>query len=208
MRRYIARYIAAIILIGYLPYILFLYFKRYKNRILMSCIGVVLFVVVTIFACNKSHVELDIRDLQAAYNKNTYRTHTDYIVIHHTAGDENGKVSDIATIHMKKNKWNSIGYHFFIAGDGTVYQLRNSDESNVPHAVGYNNNCVAICIAGNFSEKECPKKLWDITLKLTRQMMKRYNINVNHVLAHRELPNNNTECCGLKFNIEQFRKEL
>ena len=174
----------------------------------MGVTGIALIAIVVIISCHKQHAELDIVDIQAAYNKGTFRTRTDYIVIHHTAGDDAGKVSDIARIHMKQNQWNSIGYHYFIAGDGVVYQLRNDRESEVPHAIGYNDNCVAICICGNFSERECKKDIWNIALDLTRKMMERYNIDANHVLAHRELPGNNTECCGLKFDIEKFRKEL
>ena len=202
------KYITAILLIAYIPYICWLYVKKYRNQLLMGFTGVMLVAIIIAFACHREKVELNIVDVQAAFNKGTMRAHTDYIVIHHTAGDEHGKISDIARIHMKENRWNSIGYHYFIASDGVVYQLRNDRESEVPHAIGYNDNCVAICICGNFSEKECPSYIWNIALELTRKMMERYHVDAKHVLAHRELPGNQTECCGSKFDIDKFRDDL
>ena len=133
------------------------------------------------------------------------------IAIHHTAGNPNGSVNDLCRIHFGQNKWNSVGYHFYIVPDGTVYQLRPLDE-RCAHAYGCNDNAIAVCLAGNFNDYEVPPAQRDSALQLVRWLMCKYGIGKDRVLAHGELkaysPQNATDCCGKKFNIAQFRKEL
>ena len=133
------------------------------------------------------------------------------IVIHHTGGNPNAGLHPVILKHYIENGWKKIGYHYFITPDGTTYQLRPLNE-RVPHAYGCNDNAVAICLAGNFSEYEVPPAQRDATLQLTRWLMRKYNLGKSNVLTHSECkvysPRNNTECCGIKFNIQKFRNEL
>lgn len=151
-------------------------------------------------------------DLTAAFATGDKRTmQVELIAIHHTAGSPDGSVSDLAKIHLGQNKWNSVGYHFYIVPDGTVYQLRPLDEC-VPHAYGCNGNSIAICLAGNFNEYEPTDAQRTSALQLCRWLMKKYGLTADKVKAHGELtaysPQNATDCCGKKFNIAKFRQEL
>lgn len=194
----------ALILICYLPWILWLLIKEYKiHCIIISILGLSL---VCILQSDK--VELRIKDLQLAFNKNVHRTKTEYIVIHHSGGDTSATVNDIAKIHFGERGWTGIGYHYFITADGTIFNLRDDSEREVPHAIGFNNNCIAICLSGNFSKNKVPEIQWKIALELVRVMMSKYNVDVEHVIGHRELSGNDTECPGKLFDLEQFRKEL
>ena len=151
-------------------------------------------------------------DLSAAFASGEKRSmQVELIAIHHTAGNPHGSVNDICRIHFGQNKWNGVGYHFYIVPDGTVYQLRPLDE-RVPHAYGCNDNAIAVCLSGNFNDYEVPPAQRDSALQLVRWLMGKYGIGRDRVLAHGELtaysPLNATDCCGKKFNIQKFRNEL
>lgn len=151
--------------------------------------------------------ELVINDISAAYSTGVLRPKTEFIVIHHTAGSDNGKISDIARIHMKKNKWNSIGYHYFIDVDGTVTQLRD-DRECAPHSYHYNNNSVAIVLNGNFSNHPVGSAQYTSLVLLVRELMAKYGLGKDAVKRHCDLNGNSTECPGTYFNLKTFKKDL
>lgn len=220
-------YITALWLIAYLPKVAYLYVR--ENWKMLATVAACLFVLFlvsynfgktdggTVATSAVSAAEYDgggfgFVDLTAAFATGEKRTmQVELIAIHHTAGNPNGTVSDICRVHLGQNKWNSVGYHFFITPDGTTYQLRPLDE-RVPHAFGCNDNGIAICLAGNFSEYEVPPAQRDAALQLTRWLMRKYNLGKSNVLTHSECriysPLNNTECCGTKFNANKFREKL
>ena len=151
-------------------------------------------------------------DLTAAFATGEKRSmQVELVAIHHTAGRADGTVNDICRVHFGEHKWSGVGYHFFIEQDGTTYQLRPLNE-RVPHAYGCNDNAIAICLAGNFSQYEVPPAQWTAALQLTRWLMRKYSLGKSNVLTHSECkvysPLNNTECCGTKFNANKFREEL
>lgn len=151
--------------------------------------------------------ELVINDISAAYSTGVLRPKTEFIVIHHTAGSDNGKISDIAKIHLKQNKWNSIGYHYFIDVDGTVTQLRD-DRECAPHSYHYNNNSVAIVLNGNFSNHPVGSAQYTSLVLLVRELMAKYGLGKDAVKRHCDLNGNSTECPGKYFNLQQFKKDL
>ena len=151
--------------------------------------------------------ELVINDISAAYSTGVLRPETKFIAIHHTAGSDNGKISDIARIHMKKNKWNSIGYHYFIDIDGTVTQLRD-DREVAPHSYHYNYNSVAIVLNGNFSNHPVGSAQYTALVLLVRKLMEKYNLDKDAVKRHCDLNGNSTECPGTYFNLENLKKDL
>ena len=151
-------------------------------------------------------------DLTAAFSTgNKRKLDVELIAIHHTAGSADGTVNDIAKVHFGQNHWSEVGYHFFIDKYGKVYQLHPLDE-RVPHAYGCNQNAIAICLAGNFSKTDVPQVQWQSALTLTRWLMQKYGLGSENVMKHSELVRyshlNNTECAGLKFDMDKFRSEL
>jgi N-acetylmuramoyl-L-alanine amidase len=82
------------------------------------------------------------------------RTATDFIIIHHRAG--NGDAPSIHHQHLK-NGWVGIGYHFYIRKDGNIFSGRPLDTVGA-HTVGKNAVSVGICFEGNYdsADKEMP----------------------------------------------------
>lgn len=78
------------------------------------------------------------------------RSNTNYIIIHHRAG--NGDVKSIHSQHLK-NGWTGIGYHFYIRKDGSIYEGRPINTVGA-HTVGKNAVSVGICFEGNYESKD------------------------------------------------------
>ena len=71
------------------------------------------------------------------------------IVLHHAAIDAD--VEAIHNYHRDVNGWAGIGYHFFVAKDGTVYRGRPENWLGA-HTTGFNDR-IGICAEGNFEEE-------------------------------------------------------
>lgn len=74
------------------------------------------------------------------------RSRTDYIIIHHMAGE--GSADDVHRIHLN-NGWTGIGYHFFVRKDGSVYRGRPINRVGA-HCTNKNSVSVGICFEGNY----------------------------------------------------------
>lgn len=173
-------------------------------KISLSIIAVVFLIIV--IGCNFNS-GLQIVDLQAAFTTGNKRTSTEYLIIHHTAGNPNGTVNDLCRVHFGERGWSTVAYPFYIGNDGTVYQLKPDDEVS-PHSFHYNNNAIAICCSGNFNDYPMPDAQYEALLKLTRRLLKKFNLTPNDVLRHCDLPGNQTECPGRNFDLTKFRKDL
>lgn len=184
------------------------YAEKYKKNIILgSAIIGVLFVCLINLNWKSCGGELHIVDVSAAFSTNNIRPTTEAVVIHHTAGTLNDNINGIAKIHFGDHKWSTIGYHYFINADGVVFQLKPENEV-APHSFHYNENSVAICLAGNFNNYEPTKAQWTAVVLLTRQIVEKYGLTPSDVYKHGELRGNNTECCGKMFNIEKLKEEL
>ena len=72
------------------------------------------------------------------------------IVIHHTATSPTITPQRIAEYQVRTLNKPGIGYHFFIAADGTIYQT-NRLETVSDHAFSRNQGSIGVCFAGNFT---------------------------------------------------------
>ncbi len=80
------------------------------------------------------------------------RSQTNYIILHHCAG--NGDVISVHNQHIKQG-YAGIGYHYYIRKDGRIYNGRNVETIGA-HCLNYNSNSIGICFEGNFeTEKMC-----------------------------------------------------
>ena len=70
----------------------------------------------------------------------------DTIVIHHT--NNNDSISEIEAAHIKKD-YGTVGYHFVIGKDGTVYE-GTPLENKGAHVGGANTGKIGISLIGNF----------------------------------------------------------
>lgn len=72
-----------------------------------------------------------------------------FIVIHHTGAAGNLSPADVARLMIQKQDKPGINYHFYIGGDGTVYQTLPLD-ALTDQAVGQSRTSVGVALAGNF----------------------------------------------------------
>lgn len=203
----------AILLLLISPFVLFNYliYRCTKQTRLLVCaiILVVSTVICTVYAVSlfsKITAERPIIDCSEAFRTNNIRPTTEYVVIHHIAAKQ-GSVNDICNVHFGEHQWSTIGYHYYVRKDGTIIQLKPDNEV-APHALYFNNNCVAICLEGNFSDEFIEDVQKEALLYITEKMLDKYHLTADKVLRHCDLRGNNTECPGTKFNIEEIRKCL
>ena len=135
-----------------------------------------------------------------------------YIVLHYTAGVQSTKGSALATANWFRNP-NAGGSADFIVDDvdiiqyngdiknrycwavgGSKYTTLTTSESATFYNKATNQNCISIEICSNKKNKalrNATDKVWYFTdasvknaVKLTRYLMKKYNIDINNVIAH------------------------
>ncbi|WP_051585994.1 N-acetylmuramoyl-L-alanine amidase [Caldanaerobius polysaccharolyticus] len=146
-----------------------------------------------------------------------YRNLSDikWIVVHHSA-TSSGNVEIFRREH-KARGWADVGYHYVITNgnggpDGEVQAGRPLQMVGA-HALGANQVSIGICLVGNFMETQPTDKQWKSLVNLCRSLMTRFNIPVDHVIGHKEVPshfnvNYATDCPGKNFSISNLRKEL
>lgn len=133
-------------------------------------------------------------------NRQERRPRTEYIVVHYDSIFRPTSLDEIQHQHRDVNGWESgFAYHYYLYG-GKVYKTRNEDSSS-PHAYGYNDNSVAVCIHAESGELD------RINLRLLVSYLRlKYNISKERVVGHGELPGNHTECPG--FPMDSLRSML
>lgn len=131
-----------------------------------------------------------------------------YIIIHHSATPK-GSAEEFDAMHRAKG-WDELGYHFVITNgnggpDGLVQvgprwrkQKHGAHTGKTP-GNEYNENGIGICLVGNFmTHNPTPAQLRSVT-ELTEYLAERYNISPQNIIAHKDAPNQHTECCGRVF---------
>lgn len=119
------------------------------------------------------------------------RSQTNYIILHHRAG--NGDVTSIHAQHISQD-YAGIGYHYYIRKDGSIYAGRPVGTIGA-HCLNYNNKSVGICFEGNFeTEKMCEvqKKAGADIVKYLKSIYKSAVVTL-----HKEM--NATTCPGKNF---------
>lgn len=133
-----------------------------------------------------------------------------YLIVHHTATARDTTTFEAVKRYHVSKGWGDIGYHYFITADGKIWPGRSEDTVGAhASASSMNYKSLGICLTGNFMNEfptyEQLQSLHDLLLKL----MEKYNVNVNNVLGHREVPKAATACPGdhLIEWISKFRQE-
>lgn len=139
-----------------------------------------------------------------------------HIVIHHTA-TENGNAHTIDKLHQRRGFWNGLGYHFLIDNgtggkwDGQIeagprwIKQRNGAHCN---ANGMNEHGIGIALVGNYSETYVSENSLRSLVYLVKTLQDYYNIPVQNVVGHRDVPGKNTECPGNHFPWLEFKHRL
>ena len=119
-------------------------------------------------------------------HKNIKDNKPDWIVVHHSAAPATQTFASIKNYHVNVQHFDTIGYHYLITNDGTIYQGR-PDLMHGAHCKqqGMNTKSIGICCVGDFN-KNLPTPLQIISLKsLMKQKMIQYNIPLEKIVPHR-----------------------
>jgi N-acetylmuramoyl-L-alanine amidase len=125
-----------------------------------------------------------------------------FIIVHHTAGDgkpENITFEAVDRYHREQG-WDMIGYHYFVAWDGTLTKGR-ADLQPGAHTKenGLNYMSLGVCLAGNF-DQYLPTAAQIRTLRhLLKEKMAEYNIPATSVYPHRKFTDKKS-CYGARLS--------
>ncbi len=124
-------------------------------------------------------------DLKQVYNT---------VAIHHSAhllaSDETMK--SIQDLHMRRNGWADIGYHYGIDRDGVIYEGRNIQARGASVA-GYNTGTIGVVVMGNFETDQPLEAQLTALQQMVNWLAAFYELS--HLAGHGEF-NSETVCPG------------
>ena len=143
-----------------------------------------------------------------------------YIMIHHSAGDY-GTIEHLQKVHRErqgKDPIDLIPYHYII-GNGNGMEMGEVAQDNRGKLdlwgmhVSANNfdrnfRGIGICLIGNYEKKQVSQKQYEALVKLTKELMQRYDIPVENVTGHGYLKGESTKCPGKHFPMQKFLKDI
>ena len=124
------------------------------------------------------------------------RTGTNYIVLHHRAGD--GAVNSIHSQHLGQG-YAGIVYHFYVRKDGSVYRGRPVNTIGA-HCLNYNRVSVGVCFEGNFEQEKPTKEQIKSGIDIVNYLLNLYP--QAKVVRHKDL--SETLCPGKNFDINEI----
>ncbi len=142
--------------------------------------------------------------LIAIHHTDTPKTHTPQQIAHYHVHGERRDASG----RLIKAQWPGIGYHFLVAADGSIFQCQR-EETKSNHVGGdENNTSVAVSFIGRFMKTDLKGKpaLVEDQLPTPAQLrgaahliawlMQKYDIPLDRVMGHRDIPERTTACPG------------
>lgn len=130
------------------------------------------------------------RDLKQVYNT---------VAIHHSAhllaSDETMK--SIQNLHMRRNGWADIGYHYGIDRNGVIYEGRDIHARGASVA-GYNTGTIGVVVMGNFEVDQPFEAQLAALQQVVNWLAATYELS--HVAGHSEF-NPETVCPGRNLHI-------
>lgn len=129
------------------------------------------------------------------------KTKVDGIALHHSDHPTWG-IKEIHEFHKNSRGWSGIGYQYFIAKDGTIYEGRGANIG--AHVKDENSHLVGICFQGNFDEND--KTMSDAQFNsgvYLIQFLKSTYPNVKKVDGHKAW--SPTACPGKYFPLEEMK---
>ena len=122
------------------------------------------------------------------------------IVIHHSGNADS--VDKIRDLHVNKNGWDDIGYHFMISREGEVFIGRAVDVIGA-HVQGHNSDSIGICLIGNFDREEPCEHQLNALEKLIGRLMEDFLLESDCIKLHRDL-NPEKSCPGRNISKEKI----
>ena len=144
----------------------------------------------------------------------------DYIVVHHSAGSY-GDIKSLQRVHRERqanDPIDAIPYHYIIGnGNGLGMGEVASDWRQLYDIWGAHvsaNNMdrnfrgIGICMIGNFEIDTVPPEQYQALVKLTKKLMRKYDIPVENVSGHGKVDGESTKCPGRNFPLQQLLKDI
>lgn len=119
-----------------------------------------------------------------------------YLVIHHSASPRDStKFEDVWHWHVVDNRWDDIGYHFLIEGDGAICPGRRLPTIGA-HAPPHNQDSIGICVVGNNLDEA--QKWNDLQIDSLAQLVRAARLLFPgiEVVGHRDVGSTPTQCPG------------
>ncbi|MFH0754396.1 MAG: N-acetylmuramoyl-L-alanine amidase [Candidatus Omnitrophota bacterium] len=138
-----------------------------------------------------------------------------YIIVHHSATDEDNALS-LFNMHLRRG-FDGTGYDFLIDNgtkgttmghvDATPRWINQKDGAHCK-ASGMNKKAIGICLVGNFSKEKLPDQQLQSLVHLVNYLRKYYHIPLQNIMGHSQVPEASTECPGVYFPFENFKRML
>ena len=123
------------------------------------------------------------------------------LIIHHTAADD--LTPERINEDHKSKGYGGIGYHFYIRKDGTIYRGRGEEYVGA-HTIGRNYDSIGICLEGNFQHEELTQQQEESLIKLSTDMIIKYNIS--DIIGHKD--EYQTLCPGENISLDVIREKV
>ena len=118
-----------------------------------------------------------------------------HLCVHHSAVAGAVPVEHVAQYHVEQQGWPGIGYHYYVKPDGLIYLTQRLE--TVSWHVSHNNEySVGVCVSGDFTYTPPPDGQIAAAAALLAWLMQTLNIPLEHVMGHKEFPQNDTSCPG------------
>jgi len=128
----------------------------------------------------------------------------EYLIIHHTGAEE--KDTEQIRRYHRSLGWRDIGYNYVIEKSGLVAPGRSLEVPGAHcRAGGMNTRGIGIALIGNLEEHPPMQEQVDALVRLVGGVMQQYQVAVENVLGHREVPGAATVCPGRLFPLEEVR---
>lgn len=129
------------------------------------------------------------------------------ITLHHSATHE-GSAACFDRNHRAR-RMGGLFYHFVIgngtySGDGQIevgWRWKKQAQVNRPYDI-------QICLVGNFDKEAVTPAQFDSLVKLIAVLMEQYNIPIQNIRQHRDIPGRITRCPGVNFPFARLIYEL
>lgn len=130
-----------------------------------------------------------------------------YVIVHHTGAEERD-AEQVRRYHLSLG-WRDIGYNFVIERDGKVAPGRSLDLPGAHcRADGMNSKGIGVAVIGNLeSPPPLPGQAASL-LELLADLCRRFGIQPDQLLGHREVRGAATDCPGRYLDMEGVRREL
>ena len=112
------------------------------------------------------------------------RAKTQYIALHHSDAVR-CTAQDIDRWH-KNNGWSGIGYHFFVAKDGTIYRGRPLWAMGA-HVAYKNDVSIGICAEGDYSKEQTMPEAQKFAIAELLDYLKTYHYPNAKIVGHGEI---------------------